>query len=250
MRRSATALCAAIISASLAACNSTDALTPQVDVGGGLGYSSPVTQAEVDRMVGNDSPVSFSSPRVAEQPRHLRPPQNTLEAQAQALEAGNTSASGTEPPAPGSSRRTAAPAASAPNIQTESQTVSRPSTGTGTIRFLPIIGAPVQAVTPLSRQLGTQARAAGLVIRASGDVTADHILKGYFSAFDNGSSVTVVYVWDILDNGGNRMHRLQGQVQVSATAKDPWAAVPPSTMENVATRTINEYVAWKQTQGG
>lgn len=247
MRRSATALCAAALAVLLCACNTTDALTPQVDVGGGLGYSSPVTQAEADRLAGNDDQPSYSSSRVPEQPRHLRPPQNTLEAQAQALEAGSSSAAS----APNSIEPVPSAAASSPpQLQAEASTTASPATAGGTIRFLPIIGAPVQAVTPLSKQLGAQSRAAGLVIRASGDASADHILKGYFSAFGNGGAVTVVYVWDILDNSGTRIHRLQGQIQVSAAAKDPWTAVPPSTMETIATRTINEYVAWKQSQAG
>ncbi|MCJ8519346.1 hypothetical protein ABID21_002437 [Pseudorhizobium tarimense] len=250
MRGSATALCATLFSLALTACNTTDALTPQVDVGGGLRPSTPVTQAEADVLAGADRQVAYQSESV-EQPRHLRPPQNTLEAQAQALEAGQTSpsASGPEAFAPLSRSAAAAPPP-APAAASPSQVASLPSTAAGTIRFLPIIGAPVQSVTPLSRQLGAQARAAGLSIRASGDVTADHILKGYFSAFGDASAVTVVYVWDILDNSGARLHRLQGQVQVPTSAKDPWAAVPPSTMETIATKTINEYVAWKQSQTG
>ncbi len=244
MRRSATALCAAALTMLLSACNSTDALTPQVDVGGGLGYSSPVTQAEADRLAGNAIEPSYSAAQVPEQPRHLRPPQNTLEAQAQALAAGSSAASSpvSSEPLP------SAAASSPPPLEAEASPRASPSTAAGTIRFLPIIGAPVQAVTPLSKQLGAQSRAAGLEIRASGDATADHILKGYFSAFGDSGAVTVVYVWDILDNSGTRIHRLQGQVQVSASAKDPWAAVPPSTMETIATKTINEYVAWKQAQ--
>jgi len=111
-------------------------------------------------------------------------------------------------------------------------------------------GAPVQSVTPLSRQLGAQARASGLAIRASADTGTDHILKGYFSAFEDGEAVTVVYVWDILDNSGARLHRLQGQEKVPAAGKETWSAVPPSTMETIATKTINEYVAWKLAQQG
>ncbi len=246
MRRSATALCAAALAALLSACNTTDALTPQVDVGGGLGDSSPVTQAEADRLAGDDNQPSYSSARVPEQPRHLRPPQNTLAAPAPAVEAATPPTSGPIFSEPLPSAATSSP----PLSEAEMAMAAPPSTAAGTIRFLPIIGAPVQAVTPLSKQLGAQSRAAGLAIRPSGDATADHILKGYFSAFGDSGAVTVVYVWDILDNSGTRIHRMQGQVQVSAAAKDPWAAVPPSTMETIATKTINEYVAWKQAQSG
>ncbi|HEV7437989.1 MAG TPA: hypothetical protein VGO22_24495 [Pseudorhizobium sp.] len=252
MRRLATALCVATLSVLLSACSTSDALTPQVDVGGGLRPSSPLTQAEVDQLAGSEAPTSYSYVRAAEQPSHLRPPQNTLEAQAQALEAGNSEPSlpGAPPPAPTGAMTAAAPDSSPDQRSTGTRLSSPSSSPSGTIRFLPIIGAPIQAVTPLSRQLGAQARGAGLEIRASADTTADHILKGYFSAFGNSDAVTVVYVWDILDNNGGRLHRLQGQEQVATAAKDPWAAVPPTTMETIATKTINEYVAWKQAQKG
>ena len=41
-----------------------------------------------------------------------------------------------------------------------------------TIRFLPIIGAPVEAVTPLSKRLGAEARTNGLTVIAFADGVA------------------------------------------------------------------------------
>jgi hypothetical protein len=166
------------------------------------------------------------------------PPQNTLDAQAQAL------ASGAQHGQPMQSMPAHGAQASP---QTQSAALS-PSSGAGAIRFLPIIGAPVQAVTPLSRQLGAEARAKGLTIRSSNDTSAEHILKGYLSAFADGGKVTVVYVWDVLDNSGSRLHRLQGQETMPARGSDPWAAVSNASMEKIAARTLNDYLSWKQTQ--
>ena len=42
----------------LAGCNSTDALTPQVDVGGGTMRSPPVTQRDLDQMSAENPPVA------------------------------------------------------------------------------------------------------------------------------------------------------------------------------------------------
>ena len=251
MRKSTMAFSAAALSIIVSGCNTSDALTPQVDVGAGLRPSSPITQAEADQLAGSPQQTGYAAVESASwQGGAGRAPQNTLEAQAQALEAGNASPSASGPFTSAPPAAASAPSPAAPQIQAGSQVAALPSAASGTIRFLPIIGAPVQSVTPLSRQLGAQARASGLAIRASGDTSADHILKGYFSAFGDGNAVTVVYVWDVLDNAGSRLHRLQGQVQVPNSASDPWAAVPPSTMETIATKTINEYVAWKQAQAG
>ena len=256
MKIAATALAVVGLSALLSACSTSDALTPQVDVGGGLRPSTPVTQAEADQLVGNTGQTAYATDGASVyRTEEVRPPQNTLEAQAQALQAGQLSPSASDPQssaplAPSVAApplSAAAPPPSAPAIETAA---APPSAASGTIRFLPIIGAPVQSVTPLSRQLGAQARASGLAIRASADTGTDHILKGYFSAFEDGEAVTVVYVWDILDNSGARLHRLQGQEKVPAASKETWSAVPPSTMETIATKTINEYVAWKLAQQG
>lgn len=121
-----------------------------------------------------------------------------------------------------------------------------------------MIGAPVEAVTPLSRRLGSDARASGLVIRPSNDASAEEILKGYFSAFEGngpkGRQVTIVYVWDVLDQTGNRLNRMQGQEVVpvrSATREsDPWAAVPAATMELIAAKTISDYLNWRDSRRG
>lgn len=128
--------------------------------------------------------------------------------------------------------------------------LSAGSGGAGSIRFTPVIGAPVGAVTPLSRQLALEARNRGLLIRSANDQGGDHILKGYFSAINDDVKTTIVFVWDILDNAGNRLHRIQGQEEVPGAAADAWASVPPAVMERIATRTFAEYVAWRQTAGG
>ena len=108
----------------------------------------------------------------------------------------------------------------------------------------------MKAVTPLSKRLGAEARANGLTIKSSSDASSRHILKGYFSAVADNGKTTVIYVWDVLDNSGARLHRIQGQDSVSATAADPWTVVPARTMEGIAQRTIGEYLAWSRQNRG
>lgn len=196
----------------LSGCNTTEALTPQVDVGHNASQSTPVTRGDLDQMAAAADRAPTGAPATATSvPAYA--PQNSLQAQAQALSNGSQygeplrqNQTATQPPAA---------AQTAPAQQTASLA---PAASGNSIRFLPIIGAPVQAVTPLSRQLGAEARAKGLTIRASNDNSAENILKGYFSAFADGAKVNVVYVWDILDANGVRLHRLQGQETVAAKA--------------------------------
>lgn len=115
----------------------------------------------------------------------------------------------------------------------------------GQIRFMPVIGAPVNAVTPLSRQLTVEARNRGLAILSASDSGGDHVLKGYFSADNFDGQTTVYYVWDILDPAGTRMTRVQGQETFPGSSGDPWASVPANVMERIASRTLSDYVAWR-----
>lgn len=228
----------------LSGCNTTEALTPQVDVGHNGSQSSPVTQGDLDQMAAAADRAPVGAPATASSvPAYA--PQNSLQAQAQALSNGNQYGESLGQGQP--------PAQSLPASQPQpaQQTAAlAPATSGNTIRFLPIIGAPVQAVTPLSRQLGAEARAKGLTIRASNDNSAENILKGYFSAFADGSKVNVIYVWDVLDANGVRLHRLQGQETVAAKGSDPWAAVTDRVMQDIAAKTLNDYTSWKQSQRG
>ena len=72
----------------LSACNTTEALTSQVDVGHGGPQSTPVTQGDLDQMAAAADRAPAGSPATATSvPSYA--PQNTLQAQAQA-QAGET----------------------------------------------------------------------------------------------------------------------------------------------------------------
>ncbi len=132
-----------------------------------------------------------------------------------------------------------APATAAPAVQ---QAVA---TNTVRVRFAPIIGAPVDKVTPLSRRISARAKEKSITIVASNDQTATHVFKGYFSVLAEGSSSTIIYVFDVLDPSGNRMHRIQGQESVPGNnATDAWAAVPATTMETIADKAMAEFAQW------
>ncbi|KQW28969.1 hypothetical protein ASE36_10830 [Rhizobium sp. Root274] len=244
----------------LSACNSTEVLTPRADVGNGAqpagyGEASPVAAAGVQSV--QSAPLDQPGSSYSTAPRG---PQNTLEAQAAALAQGGVNPVASPPlengqsqefpSAPQAAASTRATANPQQQQQPAAQSASTSQPSAGTVRFLPIIGAPVQAVTPLSRQLGAEARARGLTIKSANDATSEHILKGYFSAFSDGGNVTVTYVWDVLDANGGRLHRIQGQEVVPSAAKDPWAAVPASVMQQIATKSMAEYVAWKNGRAG
>lgn len=233
--------------ATLSGCNSTDALTPQVDVGGGFN-SPPVTQRDLDQMSAQTTPVTTTT----QQSAFTTPAETgtttgaetagTLQGQAEALTRNSTRTTTDTALARETAQRSLAAETSG---GTEEVAVASPAKSAETIRFLPIIGAPVEAVTPLSKRLGAEARSNGLTIRSASDNSSKYILKGYFSAMNDSGKTTVVYVWDVLDGQGARLHRIQGQESVPDTASDPWSAVPARTMEGIAQKTIRAYLDWR-----
>jgi hypothetical protein len=112
------------------------------------------------------------------------------------------------------------------------------------LQIAPVVGAPVSVVTPLSQRLAADAKARGVTLAAATESGQAYVMKGYFSALADSGQTTIVYVWDILDPAGNRLHRIQGQEKVAGSAPDGWSAVPASAMETIATRTMEEYSTW------
>nr|WP_274628000.1 hypothetical protein [Mesorhizobium shangrilense] len=139
-------------------------------------------------------------------------------------------------------------AASAPSnsSQTSStQTAALPAVTR--LQFAPIVGASVEAAGPLSERLAQRARQKGITI-ARADETTSHILKGYLSALPEGRQTTIVYVWDVLDPSGNRLHRIQGQQTVSGG--DGWQSVTPATMQEIADETMEKLGVWMGGRAG
>ena len=82
-------------------------------------------------------------------------------------------------------------------------------------------------------------------VRRFADQAATHVLKGYFSTMTEGKDTTVIYVWDIYDPAGNRLHRINGQQKApSVGATEGWPAVAPATMQAIADQTIDQFAAW------
>lgn len=119
------------------------------------------------------------------------------------------------------------------------------------LQVAPIVGASVEAATPLTAELQTRAKQRGITLAGSTDQTATHVLKGYFSTMSEGKDTTVIYVWDVYDPSGNRLHRINGQQKApSANGAEGWAAVAPATMQSIADQTIDQFAAWLGGQAG
>ncbi len=147
---------------------------------------------------------------------------------------------------------TAAPPAAATTVPTAAApTTTATVAGKTRLQIAPIVGAPVEAAAPLTERLNQRARALGIALDGSADQTATHVLKGYFSTMTEGAQTTVIYVWDVYDPAGNRLHRINGQMKAaSAGGAEGWAAVPPATMQAIADSTVDQLSAWLAGRAG
>lgn len=145
---------------------------------------------------------------------------------------------------------TAAAAAVPAPTATPAQTAA--IVGKARVQFAPIVGATVEAATPLTQRLGIRARERGITLAGSTDTTPPGIImRGYFSAMTEGKDTTVVYVWDVYDPAGTRLHRINGQqTAASAGSGEGWPAVAPATMQSIADSTIDQLATWLAAKPG
>ena len=107
----------------------------------------------------------------------------------------------------------------------------------------PIVGAGVEAAAPLTERLAARARSRRIAVSGNADPNTTHVLKGYVSTVAEGGDTMILYVWDIYDPAGNRLHRIDGRQAATGGAGD-WSAATPATMQAIADDTIDQFAAW------
>ena len=147
---------------------------------------------------------------------------------------------GTDPAAPAGTLALASPVVSVAPAAVSSALAATQ------LEIVPVTGAPSAAIGPMSRAMAARGREVGLNFTRGGTVTT-HKLKGFFSVNDDGREVRVVYIWDVLDRSGQRVHRIRGQEVIAGTlgGRDPWGAVTQATMERIGRTTIDGFVRWR-----
>lgn len=161
-----------------------------------------------------------------------------------------SSDNGAAPEAAGITVTNPQPAATA--VQEPQQQASLPPAPAPSARvfFAPVIGATEEAGALFSTRLRSSAPSGGLTLASADDGSASYMMRGYFSAISEGPQTTVIYVWDVLDPSGNRVHRIQGQERAPTGTGEGWAAVQPATMEAIADRTVQELSQWLAARQG
>ncbi|WP_321502139.1 hypothetical protein [Breoghania sp.] len=113
-----------------------------------------------------------------------------------------------------------------------------------TFAFEPFNGVPGNTADSLSDRLGNEAKRQGLTLVRRVGAPATYRVKGHLSAAGDNSSSTIIYVFDVYDANGRRVHRFSGQETSSATSGDPWTGISGETLNLLAERTILALKSW------
>ncbi|MET3794177.1 hypothetical protein [Aquamicrobium terrae] len=133
------------------------------------------------------------------------------------------------------------------NAASSSAAAVQPPARPGRIRLqvAPIVGTSVEAAGPLLEELQQRARQRGVTLAGSSDQSATHVLKGYFSVLNEDGAATVIYVWDVYDPAGSRLHRISGQQKATAVnGAEGWPGVGPDTLKAIADTTMDQLSTW------
>jgi len=77
------------------------------------------------------------------------------------------------------------------------------------------------------------------------DPAATYRLKGYLSAVGDYNSTLIIYVLDVFDRSGVRVHRISGQLTAAGSSADPWASIKETgKVEQAAQDAIDALGNW------
>lgn len=117
------------------------------------------------------------------------------------------------------------------------------------ISIAPVIGAPDTVAKQLQAQLTQSIEGQRITVAKTATDPAEYTLRGYVVSAREKTRTKVSYIWDVTDQSGKRVNRITGEeVAVGPAQKDPWAAVTPQIVSNIAGKTASSIVAWLPTQ--
>jgi len=70
------------------------------------------------------------------------------------------------------------------------------------------------------------------------------VARGYLSVAGSASGTLLIYVFDFVDQDGNRLTRVGGQMSSPQAPEDPWDAVDNALIEGVVSHVLDEFRSW------
>lgn len=107
----------------------------------------------------------------------------------------------------------------------------------------PVIGPPDAVSKSFVQQLNAAALKKDVALLVDADAKAPLTLHSYLLVERSGSNVKVLYVWDITDEAGQRLRRVEGEEVVPSTGgADAWSSVSPAVTGPMAEKAMEALV--------
>jgi len=111
--------------------------------------------------------------------------------------------------------------------------------------FAPIEDVPVPILQAMSNALNQEAVAKRVGVVPATDPAAVYTVRGYLSAVAEGPNAKLVFVWDVTDRQGTRLHRVTGQeIGGAYRNNDPWTGIGVANINEAARKTMESLAAW------
>jgi hypothetical protein len=117
------------------------------------------------------------------------------------------------------------------------------------VSFLPFSGVPTNTADTIYKAIRSHASDEGVKLALRLDEPATYRVKTYINAVGNSSSATYVFIVEIYDAGGARVHRFVGQEYGPAPSGDPWNGIDTDTMHHLGDRILQGVKAWLTRSG-
>lgn len=119
------------------------------------------------------------------------------------------------------------------------------STQTARMEIAPVIGAPEGVARDLQAQLTTSMERKQIIVAKGTGSRGEYTLRGYVVAAREKAGAKISYIWDITDQAGKRAHRVTGEeIATTMPGSDPWSAVTPQIIQNIADKTATQLATW------
>lgn len=115
--------------------------------------------------------------------------------------------------------------------------------GSPKIAVAPIIGAPENITSELTKALVTAGDERNLTILPAA-TGGNYTLRGYLLASPERRGAKISYIWDVTDSKGTRVARVSGEETASRGSRsNPWSGVDAAVIRSIANSTTSQLAA-------
>ncbi len=113
-----------------------------------------------------------------------------------------------------------------------------------TFAFEPFPGIPGNVGDDLLRRIWQHAEREGIQVVKRPGGSALFTVEGTLTAVSNDTNSLIIYVFDIKDVTGRRLHRISGRQRSQESEGDPWSSVASGDLDEMARRVVALINAW------